>query len=48
MKQHQLVFTMPLGISQSLITGSLNLIYPDGQVIEYLATSGLPDCQRPD
>jgi len=47
MKQHQLVFTMPLGKSQSLITGSLKLIYPDGQVIEYLATSGLPDWQRP-
>jgi hypothetical protein len=47
MKQHQLVFTMPLGISQSLITGSLKLIYPDGQVIDYLATSGLPDYQRP-
>jgi hypothetical protein len=47
MKQHQLVFTMPLGKSQSLITGSLKLIYPDGQVIDYLATSGLPDWQRP-
>jgi hypothetical protein len=39
---------MPLGKSQSLITGSLKLIYPDGQVIDYLATSGLPDFQRPD
>lgn len=48
MSQHQLVFTMPLGISQSLITGSLKLIYPDGQVVEYLATSGLPDYQRLD
>jgi len=47
MSQHQLIFTMPLGISQSLITGSLKLIYPDGQVINYLATSGLPDYQRP-
>jgi len=47
MNQYQLVFTMPLGISQSLITGSLKLIYPDGQVIDYLATSGLPDYQRP-
>jgi hypothetical protein len=47
MSQYQLVFTMPLGISQSLITGSLKLIYPDGQVIDYLATSGLPDYQRP-
>jgi hypothetical protein len=47
MKQHELVFTMPLGKSQSLITGSLKLIYADGQVIDYLATSGLPDWQRP-
>jgi hypothetical protein len=39
---------MPLGKSQSLITGSLKLIYPDAQVIDYLATSGLPDYQRPD
>jgi len=38
---------MPLGKSQSLITGILKLIYPNGQVIEYLATSGLPDYQRP-
>lgn len=43
MSGHQLVFSMPLGKSQSLITGSLKLIYPDGQVIDYLATSGLPD-----
>lgn len=44
---HRLTFTMPLRISQSLITGSLKLIYPDGQIIDYLATSGLPDYQRP-
>jgi hypothetical protein len=48
MNSYQLIFTMPLGKSQNLITGSLNLLYPDGQVIEYLATSGLPDYQRPD
>jgi hypothetical protein len=48
MSQHKLVFTMPLAQSQSLITGSLKLIYSDGQVIDYLATSGLPDYQRPD
>lgn len=46
MNQHKLVFTMPLDKSQSLITGSLKLIYPDGQQIDYLATSGLPDWQR--
>jgi len=47
MKQHQLVFTMSLAITQQLILGSLKLIYPDGQIIDYLATSGLPDWQRP-
>jgi hypothetical protein len=47
MNQHQLLFTMPLGKSQRLITGTLKLIYPDGQEIDYLATSGLPDWQRP-
>ena len=46
MKRHQLLFTMPLGYSQNLITGTLKLIYPDGQEINYLATSGLPDYQR--
>ncbi|MEG3955235.1 L,D-transpeptidase [Microcoleus sp. herbarium2] len=47
MPKHKLIFTMPLAISQELILGSLELIYPDGQVIDYLATSGLPDYQRP-
>jgi hypothetical protein len=47
MKYHHLVFSMPLGKSQNLITGSLKLIYPDGETINYLATSGLPDWQRP-
>jgi len=47
MNRHQLIFTMPLGISQKLILGNLRLMYPDGQNIDYLATSGLPDYQRP-
>jgi hypothetical protein len=46
MKKHQLVFTMSLGQSKELILGSLKLLYPDGQIIDYLATSGLPDFQR--
>ena len=46
MNQHQLVFAMPLGQSQNLITGTLKLIYPDGKEVNYLATSGLPDYQR--
>ena len=44
---HELIFTMRLSISQKLILGSLKLVYPDGQTIDYLATSGLPDWQRP-
>ena len=47
MNSHQLIFTMPLGISRKLILGNLRLTYPDGQNIDYLATSGLPDYQRP-
>lgn len=45
---YQLIFTRPLAISQKLILGNLELIYPDGTNIDYLATSGLPDYQRPD
>ena len=44
---HQLIFTMPLGISQKLILGNLRLVYPDETTIDYLATSGLPNYQRP-
>jgi hypothetical protein len=38
---------MALATSQKLIVGNLQLIYPNGQIIDYLATSGLPDYQRP-
>jgi hypothetical protein len=48
MSQYQLVFTMPLGRSKELILGSLKLIYPNGETIDYLATSGIPDWQRPE
>jgi hypothetical protein len=48
MNQHQLVFTMPLGKSKELILGSLKLIYPNREIVDYLATSGLPDWQRPE
>jgi hypothetical protein len=44
----QLIFTSPLNRPQNLILGNLKLIYPDGQNIDYLATSGLPDWQRPE
>jgi hypothetical protein len=43
---YQLIFTMPLGVSQNLILGNLRLVYPDGTPIDYLATSGLPAYQR--
>jgi hypothetical protein len=45
---HQLIFSLPLGKSTELIIGSLKLIYPDNQIIEYLATSGIADWQRPE
>ena len=45
---YQLIFTMSLGVSKELILGNLKLIYPDGTDVDYLATSGLPDYQRPD
>jgi len=48
MNNHELTFSMSLAISQSLIFGNLRLIYPDGNIIDYLATSGLPDYQRPN
>jgi len=44
---HKLLFTMELANSQKLIYGNLQLIYPSGETITYLATSGLPDYQRP-
>jgi hypothetical protein len=45
---HQLIFTLPLDNSQELILGNLRLIYPNNQIVDYLATSGLPDWQRPE
>lgn len=44
--QYELTFTMPLGKSKQLIKGNLKLSYPNGEIIDYLATSGLPDWQR--
>jgi hypothetical protein len=37
---------MSLGKSKQLIMGSLKLIYPHGEIIDYLATSGIPNWQR--
>lgn len=45
---HQLIFSLLLGKSTELLMGSLKLIYPDNQIIKYLATSGIADWQRPE
>lgn len=38
---------MDLRQSSELIYGTLQLIYPDGRAIDYVATSGCADYQRP-
>ncbi|MEG5018256.1 MULTISPECIES: hypothetical protein [unclassified Microcoleus] len=38
---------MSLAQSFELIYGNLQLVYPDGKAIDYLATSGCADYQRP-
>jgi len=37
---YQLIFTMDLADSSSLVWGNLQLVYPDGTQIDYMATSG--------
>ncbi|MEG4964871.1 hypothetical protein QUA73_32420 [Microcoleus sp. K4-C2] len=44
---HKLIFTMDLAQSPELIYGNLQLIYPSGEAIDYIATSGCADWQRP-
>ncbi|MEG4066260.1 hypothetical protein QUA42_02710 [Microcoleus sp. Pol11C2] len=44
---HKLIFTMDLAESLNLIYGNLQLIYPDGKAIDYTATSGCANWQRP-
>lgn len=44
---HRLNFRMKLAESSNLIIGNLKLIYPDAEAIDYLATSGSADWQRP-
>ena len=44
---HRLIFTMNLAQSPELIYGNLQLIYPTGEAIDYVATSGCADYQRP-
>lgn len=43
----QLIFSMDLRVASELLHGSLQLVYPDGKAIDYLATSGCADWQRP-
>ena len=46
--KYALTFTMTLGRSQELILGNLELVYPSGEKVDYLTTSGIPDWQRPE
>ncbi len=43
---HKLIFTMDLAKSQELIYGNLQLVYPNRQPINYIATSGCAGWQR--
>ncbi|WP_373534667.1 hypothetical protein [Microcoleus sp.] len=44
---HQLIFTMSLAQSSELIYGNLQLVYPGGSAIDYVATSGCTGWQQP-
>lgn len=44
---YSLAFTMELTTSNDLTYGSLKLVYPDGQYIDYVATSGCQQWQQP-
>lgn len=44
---HKLIFTLNLAESSDLIYGNLQLVYPTGEAIDYLATSGCAGWQRP-
>jgi hypothetical protein len=43
----QLNFTMNLKVASELLYGNLELIYPDGNAIDYVATSGCAGWQQP-
>ncbi len=47
-KNHQLLFTMELAPSNELLYGNLELKYPEGTAIDYLATSGCAQWQQPE
>ncbi|WP_293341048.1 hypothetical protein [Microcoleus sp. CAWBG58] len=44
---HRLIYTMQLKASDELLGGNLQLIYPNGEQIDYLATSGCMGWQQP-
>jgi hypothetical protein len=44
---HKLFFTMELRPSNELLYGNLQLSYPDGTIIDYIATSGCTQWQQP-
>ena len=44
---HELIFSMNLQPNSELICGNLKLVYPDGKVIDYAATSGSAQWQQP-
>ena len=46
MTAHKLIFTMQLQVAAELLYGNLQLIYPDGNKIDYLATSGCAGWQQ--
>lgn len=45
---HKLLFEMELKPSNELLYGNLQLVYPDGNAINYLATSGCTQWQQPE
>ncbi|MFB2833490.1 hypothetical protein [Floridanema evergladense] len=47
-EEHQLVFSMKLHDTSQLVYGNLALIYPSGETINYLCTSGCTGFQDKD
>lgn len=47
MNKYKLIFAMTLAESTELLYGNLELVYSDGARINYLATSGCANWQRP-
>jgi Protein of unknown function (DUF2778) len=43
---HELIYTMQLAAASELLSGNLQLTYPDGVKVDYLATSGCTQWQQ--